>query len=567
MLDSAAVPPPDSRRFPSKLTRENLGWLLLIAASLYIGYFSHLGTLGFIGPDEPRYAWVAREMAESGDWVTPRLYGKPWFEKPVLYYWGAALSFQWFGVNERSARLPSAISALLATLALGWLASRLFGRVTGRWLLVLLPTSVSMIGFSHAASMDMPFSAMLILAMVAAAIAVGPAPLPWNGSHRRVQWLTLMAFGVFLGAATLAKGPVAIVLAAGSIALWALATRRWNEASRLIHPVALLAFCATALPWYALCAARNPEFLSVFLLEHNFARYLTPVFRHEQPFWFYIPVLVAGLFPWILLLIADLYRAARRPREEVVARPKVAFLLAWALFPVLFFSLSKSKLPGYILPSLPVFAVLAACRAASLLDKPRRIAGDVFAALVAGTPLLAAGICSWGFDRLFQASAPAKLVPFLSVTMFLGLAACLVLAVRRNRGALLLTGLLATLVLIAGAEALALRWSDALLSARRAAQAVPPSEGWQNACVFRLRRGSHYALNFYLRRELPNCSLATPQPILAFVSPSGLRELGEQHRLFRIIDSSCLNAFLVEIFPVGPAVAASAPAANATGRS
>ena len=128
MLDSAAMPPGNKPK--TKMTSADLGWILLIVASLYVGYFNHLGTLGFVGPDEPRYAWVAREMAESGDWVTPRLYGKPWFEKPVLYYWSAALSFRIFGVSERSARLPSAAAALLATLALGWLARRLFGRGT-----------------------------------------------------------------------------------------------------------------------------------------------------------------------------------------------------------------------------------------------------------------------------------------------------------------------------------------------------------------------------------------------------------------------------------------------------
>src|SRR5450432_4418266 len=103
----------------------HIGWLVLILATLYVCYFSHLGAIGLVGPDEPRYAWIARSMAETGDWVTPRLYGKPWFEKPVLYYWGAAASFKLFGVSEAAARLPSAICALLATLAMAWLAWKL----------------------------------------------------------------------------------------------------------------------------------------------------------------------------------------------------------------------------------------------------------------------------------------------------------------------------------------------------------------------------------------------------------------------------------------------------------
>ena len=99
-------------------------WILLILTTLYFSYFHNLGAIGLVGPDEPRYAWIARDMLESGDWVTPRLYDKPWFEKPVLYYWGAALSFKCFGVTDTAARLPSAMAALLATLAMGWLAWR-----------------------------------------------------------------------------------------------------------------------------------------------------------------------------------------------------------------------------------------------------------------------------------------------------------------------------------------------------------------------------------------------------------------------------------------------------------
>src|SRR5438552_14999816 len=154
---------------PRASTARRVGWAMLIASTVYVCYFSHLGAIGFVGPDEPRYAWIARDMAETGDWVTPRLYGKPWFEKPPLFYWGAALCFRLFGVSEAAARLPSAISALLATLAMAWLALRLYGADTARWLLLLLPTTVGMIGFSHAAATDMPVSGMLTISMVCAA--------------------------------------------------------------------------------------------------------------------------------------------------------------------------------------------------------------------------------------------------------------------------------------------------------------------------------------------------------------------------------------------------------------
>src|SRR2546427_1079273 len=219
-----------------------LGWALLIFATLYVCYFRHLGAIGFVGPDEPRYAWVAREMVETGDWVTPRLYGKPWFEKPVLYYWGAALSFKLFGATEAAARLPSAVSALLATLALAWLAWRLYGAETARWLLLLLPTTVGMIGFSRAAATDMPFSGMFTIAMVCATVVLG---LPRDENTpilRGTLLLALILFGFFLGLAVLAKGPAAIILCGGAVVPWALFTKRRHNALRLLHPVAIAAF-------------------------------------------------------------------------------------------------------------------------------------------------------------------------------------------------------------------------------------------------------------------------------------------------------------------------------------
>ncbi len=184
-----------------------IGWAVLILATLYVCYFSHLGAIGFVGPDEPRYAWIARDMAETGDWVTPRLYGKPWFEKPPLFYWGAAVCFKAFGVSEAAARLPSAISALLATLALAWLAWRLYGAETARWLLLLLPTTVGMIGFSHAAATDMPFSGMLTIAMVCAAVVLGLTRGQNTPIIPRTPLVALILFGFFLGLAVLAKGP------------------------------------------------------------------------------------------------------------------------------------------------------------------------------------------------------------------------------------------------------------------------------------------------------------------------------------------------------------------------
>ena len=328
-------------------------WLLLIVATLYFSYFYNLGVIGLVGPDEPRYAWIARDMAETGDWVTPRLYGKPWFEKPVLYYWGAALSFKWFGVSDATARFPSAAAALFATLAMAWLAWRTYGAETARWLLLLLPPTIGMIGFSHAAATDMPFAGTLTMAMVCIFVILDAPPSPSPPTL-----LAFALFGIFLGLAVLAKGPAALVLSGGAVLPWAAITSRWREAFRCFHPLSIATFCLTALPWYILCARRNPDFFRIFIIEHNFKRYLTPEFQHIQPFWFYVPVTLVAILPWAVLLIWGVILGIRRIRRSGRPGSPTILLLCWAVFCLVFFSVSKSKLPGYILPAIPATGLL-----------------------------------------------------------------------------------------------------------------------------------------------------------------------------------------------------------------
>jgi 4-amino-4-deoxy-L-arabinose transferase-like glycosyltransferase len=358
-------------------------WFVAIVITLYFCYFYQLGVVGLMGPDEPRYAWIARDMAESGDWITPRLYGNPWFEKPPLYYWGAALSFKFFGVSETTARLPSAIAALLATLALAWLAWRVYGSATARWLLLLLPSTAGMIGFSHSAATDMPFSAMLTCAMVPAAVLLGMVPSPTSretgeivrdhaaGLSRNASLVTAALFGLFLGYAMLAKGPAAIVLSGGAIICWAAYTKRWAAIKRLLHPVAIGVFCAVALPWYVLCAWRNPDFLRVFILEHNFKRFLTPEFQHIQPFWYYAGIVLIAFLPWTPALLWALVTGIRGLIRRERLSDMSCFLLCWALFCLVFFTISRSKLPGYILPAIPAIGLLLA-RAITKLGPARR---------------------------------------------------------------------------------------------------------------------------------------------------------------------------------------------------
>ena len=514
MLDSETVETfSRSEDTPTKSNPARIEWVILILTTLYVCYFSHLGAIGFLGPDEPRYAWIARDMAETGDWVTPRLYGRPWFEKPPLFYWGAALSFKLFGVSEAAARLPSAVSALLATLALAWLALRLYGAETARWLLLLLPTTVGMIGFSHAAATDMPFSAMLTVAMVCAAVAVGLTRDRNSPVIPQTPWLALVLFGSSLGLAVLAKGPAAILLTGGALFLWALVTKRWREALGLFHPAAMASFCLTALPWYILCARRNPDFVRVFIIEHNLKRYLTPEFQHLRPFWFYLPVLVVAFLPWTGSLVWTAVTGGAELRELKKISSRSVFLLSWPVFVLFFFSFSQSKLPGYILPAFPAIGLIVARGSTALA----RTHGKSFRLALLGS----------GFF-LFLLFGLARWWPHFRGNPHFGMS--LGLVILAMGAASVLVGILYPWRRAAECPQLVAASSvlPILLAVSLADRLVPPMFGRDPSgrsllrelevrripadklAVADIDRGLHYSLNFYLHQEIRSWDAGHP---------------------------------------------------------
>jgi len=538
MLDSLCVTT-STEIAPTKNRKElaaRVGWLVLVCATLYVCYFSHLGAIGFVGPDEPRYAWIARDMAETGDWVTPHLYGKPWFEKPPLYYWGAAICFKLFGVSEVAARLPSAISALLATIAMAWLAWCTYGSHTARWLLLLLPTTVGMIGFSHAAATDMPFSAMLTIAMVCAAVIVGLVPerSSREGAQRAAplrnepdaaprRWLALISFGFFLGLAVLAKGPAGIVLCGGAVLFWAQFTKRWPDVLRLLHPAAIAAFCSTALPWYILVARRNPDFLRIFIIEHNFKRYLTPEFQHIQPLWFYGPIIFLSVLPWSFLGVLGLIDLLRR---NLLAKKSIFwFLVSWCAFTMFFFTISQSKLPGYVLPAVPPLVLLTTRLWVRRDGRAWGLAGISFLSgvlVLIGAAVLVSRVLRLPGESLFAEAWVWRWIAGIACT---GLLLCLLALSRRKA----LTALAACILVLSGVD-LSNRYLlprlDHVFSAR---PVTPLLVLWHDedirACVYELQRSWGYGLNFYGHRELPECAPPVSLSVQAIVSEKGLNDL------------------------------------------
>jgi len=523
-----------------------IGTGLLIAVVLWLCYFSHLDALGFVGPDEPRYAWVARDMAASGDWVTPRLYGKPWFEKPILYYWGAALGYRALGDTEIAARLPSALAAALATLAMGWLAWQLYGTRTAIATMLILPTTVGMIGFARAATPDMLFSAMLALAMLAATMSLS------FKNNRRPTRLSLMLFGAFLGAATLAKGPAAIALAGGSVALWALVTRRWRNAFWLAHPWALAAFSIVALPWYVLCAMRNPEFLRVFLLEHNFVRYLTPEFQHEQPFWFFGPILLAGALPWTILLVGVGRDAIKTWRQKKWGKSAGFFFACWVIFPFVFFSLSRSKLPGYVLPVIPPLVLLAARSLSQMIEAGQSLARWLLVGT--GVTLTALGVGAGYWLRKqppeWDFASFDRLLVWTIATLSVGTAIAILALIRRTWPAVLVSA--ATLAcLIEVVQIGVIPKLDRYVSPRetcRAFMSIPAIR--ESAYVYKLHRAWHFGLNYYAGREILEWNPEVAGAADVFVSFGTEEEIRRQGRAVALVKVGGFSqrAYQVHVF-------------------
>ena len=494
----------------------------LIFVLLYVCLFSGLGAIGLVGPDEPRYAAIARAMSETHDWITPRLWGTPWFEKPVLYYWTAGIAMRLFGVSEFAARLPSSLAALLAVIAVAWTALRSYGVGAAWYSLLMLPTSVAMIGFSRAASPDMLFAGLLTAAMaVASEMLQKPRPGP----------ILRVAFGFFLGAAVLAKGPAAVILAGGATLLWAALSRQWLAPFRFLHPLIIAVFCATALPWYVLCAMRNPDFLRVFIWQHNFERYLTPIFEHRQPFWFFGPIFLLGILPWLPLLITSFFDAYRNYHFEKRMNSPALFIATWSLFTLLFFSLSQSKLPGYILPAIPPAVLLIAMSFVRQIEQHAKGIRLAMACTGIVFPLMV-GIVLAKHYVIFDLPFRFGQEPHRGFLVGLGTALAgggLVVGFticRKWNGAVCMLAC-TTVILLLVATRLVLPSLDEFISVRPIALGIMGGYPTRldKFAVFHLPRSYEYGLDYYFQKALPEWTPEKTEVRFIFSGEQGLEQL------------------------------------------
>ena len=487
--------------------------------------------LGLVGADEPRYAQVAHEMLNRFDaahtikerlsaCVTPYLYGVPWLEKPALYYWRAVFVFQEFGMSDWAARLPSASFAFIMV-ALIYLHMKRFRPGGHLDAAIITVACAGIIGFARGASTDMQLAAPLSIGL-----------LGWYAWYETDSKFWLFDIYFFTGVATLAKGPVAPFLALTIITAFAALRREWSLLKRSLWWPGVALYFAIVLPWFIAVQHQNPTFFRVFFLEHNLERYATNRYQHQQPFWYYLVVVILALMPWTVVAVRAILFSIRnafhswRARQHGYSRPMGGrpgdafpeFLLIWAIFPIAFFSISQSKLPGYILPAIPPITILTG----DFLYRARRIGLGrgvlVGHAILSGIMTLFALLLPW-FVGHGPVMPPLRAV-IAALLAAVGAALLIVIVVKAFGVAKLRLATMGVLIVLVfflygvgpffGVPAFAsskkvIHLLDRSYSARPLAEKlttmVPATE---TVAVFRVRRDMEYGLSFYRNREVAN---------------------------------------------------------------
>ncbi len=545
--------------------------------------------LGLVGADEPRYAQIAHEMLVRFDsahtlkgrlsaCVTPYLYGRPWLEKPALYYWRAMFVFQDFGVHDWSARLPSATFAFIMV-ALIYLHMRRFRRGGQLDAALITVACAGIIGFSRGASTDMQLAAPLSIGL-----------LGWYAWYETDSKFWLFDIYFFTGVATLAKGPVAPFLAILIITAFAFLRREWSIVRRSFWWPGVLLYFAIVLPWFLAVQHQNPTFFREFFLEHNLERFATNRFQHEQPFWYYLVVVLLAVMPWTVVAVRALIDGVQTsvaewrlrhssPQKPAPSRPGDAFpefLVLWALIPIVFFTFSESKLPGYILPSIPPITILTGDylfrRRVSGLNRWELIGHAAVSAVMVMFALLLPWFVVHGAHipptravlTAFMSASGAALLILVVVQAFgvarlrLATSAVLMILVLYMYG----IGPLFGIPPVAASKRV-IQLLDRYYSARPLAQRIaviaPPNE---TVAVFRVRRDVEYGLSFYRNHEVVNYEQsgvpAEQHLLVARISGRGGIDLHTQDALQEYLDGRQYEPLFswpeqsLEVYLVGP---------------
>jgi 4-amino-4-deoxy-L-arabinose transferase-like glycosyltransferase len=366
--------------------------LLPVAAIVFFLSFFRLGSVVLFDVDEAVFSEATKEMVERSDWITPTYNGENRYDKPILFYWLMAVSYKTFGVNEFSARLPSALSAFFLCLALFLFVMHFRDPHEASLAAITFPLSLYFVVYSHAAVTDMALTLFITLSLISFYLSVS--------GERTSQTALRYTYGFYLFSALafLTKGLIGILFPFGIAACFLLARGGMRALGKLFSWGGILLFLVVSLPWYvAQLAINGQEFIQQFFIKHHFKRYTGVISGHRGPVYYYIPALILGLLPWVAFLPRGIRNALKRDygeKDTVLPDRRDAFglfALIWFSFIFVFFSLSTTKLPNYILPAIPAAFILISSGMAwpGTWKRHTHIAAGVLTALMGSAFLIA----------------------------------------------------------------------------------------------------------------------------------------------------------------------------------
>jgi 4-amino-4-deoxy-L-arabinose transferase-like glycosyltransferase len=338
----------DNEFEPHRLQPPNRWLLLLLLAVCLFVLFYQIGTAGLFEPDEGRNAEKAREILLLNDWITPHENFFPVLDKPMFFYWLVAMSYKAFGLSQWAARLPSALAAFGCLALIYTFVRRRWGPWEALWSGLIMISGFEFFILSRVVISDMTLTFCITLALY----SFFEAAYTEERTRRRIYCLVM--YGA-LAAGTLIKGLVGLLIPGLIIFFYVCLTKQWSVLRGLYLFPGALSFLAIIAPWYLLAETHNPGFLRYYLWDEHFGRFATASFDRKQPWYFFLAVLFVGFLPWSMLLPNVIKRYWSRPLDE-----KNIFLILWFILPLIFFSISSSKLPHYILPIFPALSVLTA---------------------------------------------------------------------------------------------------------------------------------------------------------------------------------------------------------------
>ncbi len=463
----------------------------VVVAMAGVIWFLMLGYRDLIDPDEGRYAEIAREMLVTGDWITPRLNGFKYFEKPPLQYWGSAVSMIIFGETSAAARIWSAGLGFIGALWTGFVGARLYGQRAGFYAFLFLISSALYFALGHVNTLDMGVSVFLSIAIGSLVLAQSERTSPSSVRN----WM-LLGWSA-LACATLSKGLIGLVLPGGAVFCYLVWQRDWALLRNLHLGKGVMLFLLITAPWFIAVSRANPEFAHFFFIYEHFERFTSNVHQRSKPGWFFFAVLLVGMLPWAATMSWSLIKPAFSWRAQPGRFEATRFLWVYLLFIFFFFSMSTSKLPPYILPMYFALALVAAEKAAQ--KSCFKIDGIISVLIAVGLGVLGVMVANLG-ESEGEVDLLLKCRPWIWVSALFFLAAGISNMICRNDkwlgpSVFALCALLALQMLSFGYQSFSTKRSAQFL-----ARAVEPFSD-KGVDIYSIYRYYH-SLSYYLGKEV-----------------------------------------------------------------